>query len=241
MDVRVLSVPVVVLCLAVPAGAAVYRCEGEGGGSFSARVHGESVTVKLPGREPVLLRVSPAASGAKYGDGPLVFWSKGERATVYLDGVPKYRDCLPGVEHPWRNRYVMWAAGLLLQLPEAWRDGEYVMRSAVGDDAARLRPGAAFVVTADYRAAEHPPAPLVTVVVYPSGVWQGMVDKPVHVLAATESQAFVLELNRDNPYPMGSADALRYGELFRDDTYWWGAFKLLSADEIKGGRRWGGE
>ena len=110
------------------ADAAVYRCEGEGGGSFSARVQGDSIWLKLPNHAPVLLRAVPAASGAKYGDGPIVFWSKGERASVHVGEAERYVDCLPGTEHPYRNRYTAREAGVRLQLPESWNESEYTVR-----------------------------------------------------------------------------------------------------------------
>jgi uncharacterized membrane protein len=55
---------------------------------------GETLRVRIAGRV-IDLAAEEAASGAKYGDGAgTVFWSKGNRATVTLDGVD-LPECLP--------------------------------------------------------------------------------------------------------------------------------------------------
>jgi putative lipoprotein len=225
----------VLVAAVAPAAAAVYRCEGEGGGSFSARVQSESVWLKLPNHPPVLLRAVPAGSGGKYGDGPIVFWSKGERASVYVGEAERYIDCLPGTEHPWRNRYTAREAGVRLQLPEAWNEGEFTMRT-LGGEAARGRwPGALHVITAEFRPAGGPPATLATVLVYPRKQWLALSKEPgpaPTLLAETDARVYALALPQANPYPPLTVTAQRFDELRRDDTYWWGALSLLTAEEI---------
>jgi len=214
----------------LPARAAVFSCEGEARGFFAARLEGEAVLLKLPGEPPVRLRQVPSASGAKYGEGRVVFWNKGERSTVWVDGAATYADCLPGVEHPWKNVFTLREAWIRLQLPEAWREGEYAMRAVAGEEAARIAPGAEFAVTAEMKA--EPPAILARVLVYPSAAWSRLaVAPPGSVLAETESRVFALALPQSNPYPPGSEQARRFVEMARDDTYWWGAFSLLGQGE----------
>ena len=218
-----------------PADAAVYRCEGEGGGSFSARVQAESVWLKLPNHPPLLLRAVQAGSGAKYGEGSIVFWSKGERASVYVGEAERYIDCLPGTEHPWRNRYTTREAGVRLQLPESWNEGEYAMRT-LGGEAVRARwPGVLHVITAEFRPVGGSPATLATVLVYPQKLWAAQSREPgpaPTLLAETEARVYALLLPQSNPYPPLTVTAQRFDELRRDDTYWWGAFTLLTPEEI---------
>jgi putative lipoprotein len=61
----------------------VFQCAD--GLRFVARTDGESASVFLPGRTLHLRHVS-AASGAKYSDGRVMFWGKGEEATLEFDG-----------------------------------------------------------------------------------------------------------------------------------------------------------
>ena len=221
--------------VAASANAAVFRCEGEGGGNFSARVQGESVWLKLPSHPPLLLRLLPSASGAKYGDGPIVFWSKGERASVYVGEAERYIDCLPGTEHPWRNRYTAREAGVRLQLPEAWNESEYTMRSVAGEAVRGRWPGTLHVITAEFRPVGGSPATLATVLVYPRKTWLALAKEPgpaPTVLAETDARVYALALPQSNPYPPLTVTAQRFDELRRDDTYWWGAFTLLTQEEI---------
>jgi putative lipoprotein len=68
-----------------PAGPRVfaYDCDGL---AFRAEVAGERALVFLPGRTVALAHV-PSASGAKYSDGNVTFWSKGEEASLEVDGA----------------------------------------------------------------------------------------------------------------------------------------------------------
>jgi putative lipoprotein len=235
MHLRACLLLACLLACSAPAPAAVYRCEGEGGGGFSARVQGDAVWLKLPGQAPTMLRQVPGASGTKYGDGILVFWNKGERASVYIGDKERYIDCLPGVEQPWRNRFTAREAGLRLQLPESWNEGEYAMRIVKGE-AARLRwPGAQFIISAEFRPGGTTPAALATVLVYPRKHWLAMLAEPgpaPTVLAETEARVYALALPQSNPYAPLTPTAQRFDELRRDDTYWWGAFSLLTPEEI---------
>ena len=74
-------------------GTLVYRC------ADGVQAH---VTVLDAAGKDVLLRVErrtwrltqqPAASGAKYAGGGVVFWSKGRAATIEQNGVPLCREC----------------------------------------------------------------------------------------------------------------------------------------------------
>jgi heat shock protein HslJ/membrane-bound inhibitor of C-type lysozyme len=66
------------------AGTTVYACPD--GVRFSIRPVGDSVVVSLPERMDTLPRVE-AASGAKYAAGGVVFWSKGEEASLEAGGA----------------------------------------------------------------------------------------------------------------------------------------------------------
>jgi heat shock protein HslJ/membrane-bound inhibitor of C-type lysozyme len=78
----------------------VYRCEA--GDAFSARVQGDSVTVRDGMRTHTLPRVE-SASGARYGAGGVTFWSRGEEATLETpDG--RRRTCTGEVAaDPWNE------------------------------------------------------------------------------------------------------------------------------------------
>ena len=65
-----------------------YDCEGI---QFEVRTEKKAVEVFLPGRSVRLPQVK-AGSGAKYTDGSVTFWSKGEDALLELDGT-LYRGC----------------------------------------------------------------------------------------------------------------------------------------------------
>lgn len=62
----------------------VYQCVD--GLRFVARTEGETASVFLPGQTLHLPQV-PAASGAKYSDGQVTLWGKGEEATFEFDGA----------------------------------------------------------------------------------------------------------------------------------------------------------
>jgi len=65
----------------------VYECDD--GSSFVARIEGERIWLFLPGKTIPLPHVQ-AASGAKYSDGSITFWSKGEEARLEIEGeVPR--------------------------------------------------------------------------------------------------------------------------------------------------------
>jgi membrane-bound inhibitor of C-type lysozyme/uncharacterized membrane protein len=66
------------------AGTTVYACSDSV--RFSIRPAGDSVVLSLPERVATLPRVD-AASGAKYAAGGMVFWSKGEEASLEADGA----------------------------------------------------------------------------------------------------------------------------------------------------------
>lgn len=74
------------------AGALAYRCAG--GKRFTAAwgLPGDKVKVTAGGTSR-LLGPLPAASGARYGDGPFQIWGKGDEAT--LEGFPggPYKAC----------------------------------------------------------------------------------------------------------------------------------------------------
>jgi heat shock protein HslJ/membrane-bound inhibitor of C-type lysozyme len=66
------------------AGTTVYACPDSV--RFSIRPAGDSVVLSLPERVATLPRVE-AASGAKYAAGSIVFWSKGEEASLDAGGA----------------------------------------------------------------------------------------------------------------------------------------------------------
>lgn len=57
--------------------------------SFVARIEGEKAWLFLPGRTVPLPHV-PSGSGAKYSDGKITFWSKGEEALLILSQLEQY-------------------------------------------------------------------------------------------------------------------------------------------------------
>lgn len=97
---RPLAPLVLLACLAACGGGAVepprqvtYRCAG--GATFTAWHYqgGDSVAVEVPRWRRVLPRVE-AASGTKYESAGVVFWSKGDSAS--LEGLPggPYESCV---------------------------------------------------------------------------------------------------------------------------------------------------
>jgi putative lipoprotein len=76
---------------AAPASTAVtfaFDCDGL---DFTVQIQREIAHVFLPDRT-VLLPGVPAASGAKYSDGSMTFWSKGNEALLDIEGS-LYRNC----------------------------------------------------------------------------------------------------------------------------------------------------
>lgn len=67
----------------------VYECSDNY--SFVARIEGEKVWLFLP-KKTVDLPHVPSASGAKYNDGQITFWSKGDEALIE-DGQETHRNC----------------------------------------------------------------------------------------------------------------------------------------------------
>lgn len=61
----------------------VHACDGT---EFLVRVGESEVALRLPGRTVVLPQV-PSASGAKYQEGDVLFWSKGNQARIEADGA----------------------------------------------------------------------------------------------------------------------------------------------------------
>jgi putative lipoprotein len=84
------AVELLLLRSAPPAGPRVvaYDCEGL---SFRVELSAERARLLLPSGSRVLPQV-PAASGAKYSDGAVTFWSRGEEASLALDGS-EHRGC----------------------------------------------------------------------------------------------------------------------------------------------------
>jgi putative lipoprotein len=68
----------------------VYECND--GYSFIARLEGEKAWLFLPEQTSSLPQV-PAGSGAKYSDGLLTFWNKGDKA-LFESGKVTHRDCM---------------------------------------------------------------------------------------------------------------------------------------------------
>ena len=77
----------------LPAGPQrAYVCAD--GFPFLVQIEGETARVNLPDRA-VALPLMSAASGAKYDDGEVMFWSHGQTALLSADGE-LHRDCRPG-------------------------------------------------------------------------------------------------------------------------------------------------
>ena len=71
-----------------PPATFFFECEGL---EFTARHDQRGVYLFLPGRT-LLLHETPSGSGAKYTDGKTTFWSKGEEASLVVDGQT-YAQC----------------------------------------------------------------------------------------------------------------------------------------------------
>ncbi len=67
-----------------PASTFVYECDD--GYGFVARIQGETAWVFLPETTAALAHV-PAASGARYSEGGITYWSKGEEALLEVRGT----------------------------------------------------------------------------------------------------------------------------------------------------------
>ena len=77
----------------------VYECIGT---DFIARIGPGEVALWLEDRYVILSRVR-SASGTKYEEGDVLFWSKGEEATLHVDGQT-YPDCkLAPARVPWED------------------------------------------------------------------------------------------------------------------------------------------
>ncbi len=87
------SPPIPPSSVPLPAGPErAYVCAD--GFPFLVRIEGDTARVTLPDRS-VALPLMPAASGAKYDDGDVTFWSHGPTALLSADGE-LHRDCRPG-------------------------------------------------------------------------------------------------------------------------------------------------
>ena len=53
-----------------------------------------TLEVTLPDQRTVTLPQDQSASGAKYSNGSITFWSKGNTALVEEGGEPKWKDCV---------------------------------------------------------------------------------------------------------------------------------------------------
>ena len=72
----------------------LYRCEGDAKVTVAMLdAESERVAVTLPGEEPVELSQAPSASGVKYGSDKLVFWGKGDEATIEREGKAVFSGC----------------------------------------------------------------------------------------------------------------------------------------------------
>ena len=73
----------------VPANAIGYTCDA---GKIQIERTADSVTLTVQGERSLLPRVE-AASGAKYSDGKLTWWEKGDSGFVMQDESITLRDC----------------------------------------------------------------------------------------------------------------------------------------------------
>lgn len=79
-----------------PTNTVVYDC---GEYRFTTRVGQDSAWLFLPERTVTLPHVV-AASGAKYSDSGVTYWSKGEQAILEMDGTAR-REC--GIDRQWEE------------------------------------------------------------------------------------------------------------------------------------------
>jgi putative lipoprotein len=82
-----------------PAPLQAYVCDGV---RFAVREEGDAVRLYLPQLVTVLPRV-PAASGARYSDGAIAFWSKGEDAMLQTRAVTFSQCRLNAAEVEWEE------------------------------------------------------------------------------------------------------------------------------------------
>jgi membrane-bound inhibitor of C-type lysozyme len=79
-----------------------YVCDGI---RFAARAEGDGIRLYLPDREAHLQRRA-SASGARYGDATLAFWSRGEDAVLQTRAVT-YSQCRANAaEAPWQEALI---------------------------------------------------------------------------------------------------------------------------------------
>ena len=131
--------------------------------------------------------------------------------------------------------YLNRAAGYTHELPPSWISHGYKWYEYWGPRAAGQRPGAAFVVDWVYVPVDRrkPEATLLTIAVYPAGVWRSLAAQggpPVgEVLAQTDRWAYVWSGRQDAPYGDGSTDAQQATALYADVPLLTGSFRLLDA------------
>lgn len=92
--------------------AGVYHCPGDY--EFAVRYQGQDVLLSLPGREVLLSRVT-AASGSKFSNGDVTFWTKGEQALLETP-AQAYSNCTiskddDGIAQSEENHPQFFAAG----------------------------------------------------------------------------------------------------------------------------------
>jgi len=72
----------------------LYRCEGDAKVTVAMLdAESERIALTLPGEAAVELSQAESASGAKYAGDKLVFWGKGDEATIERDGKALFSGC----------------------------------------------------------------------------------------------------------------------------------------------------
>ena len=121
------------------------------------------------------------------------------------------------------------------QLPASWLSHGYKWYESWGPRAAQARPGAAFVADWVYVPADpsKPEASLISVAVYPSGVWRSLEAEggpPVgQPLAQTDRWVYAWSGRQDAPYGDGSLDEQQATALYADAHVIADSFRLLAS------------
>jgi membrane-bound inhibitor of C-type lysozyme len=82
------------LTLPVAAQQRFYRYECEAGKTFEASYGAEQVQLTLDGRTPISLPQVVAASGARYSNGTITLFTKGNDAFIEEGGNRTHSDCV---------------------------------------------------------------------------------------------------------------------------------------------------
>ena len=89
----VLALSVLAACERMPMGKAhVFKCSEGVVVRVAFSESDETATMRLAGKT-YRLKLIPSGSGAKYSDGKVVFWNKGDEALILIDGELVHDGC----------------------------------------------------------------------------------------------------------------------------------------------------